>query len=323
MWVAIYFGVLVAIGLVAYGSWAAYSLAHGAAIWPFVAGLPLVYLAFPLFFTSLWVLLGWWWRSPRPADIGMSPAQRIRFFADEFLTIAQAPKMILYAALMPDPPPAPAQMPVLLLHGIGCNAAVWTGMRRYLEAQGLGPVYALSYGPPFASIETFAPQVAAKLAQIGKDTGARQVVLVGHSMGGLVARTYLRRYGSARVARLVTIGTPHEGSMHAWLMSGTSLSEMRPGSAYIGALSRLDENEEGVPTVSLWSWHDSMVTPQTSSRLPWAENIVLRGIAHNALLGHREVQRVVAQEIRKARAPGAAPTSECPWSATRTPAAPD
>jgi triacylglycerol esterase/lipase EstA (alpha/beta hydrolase family) len=220
----------------------------------------------------------------------------------------------------PAPAPAPAQLPVLLLHGVGCNAAVWTSMRRYLDAEGLGPVYALSYGPPFAPIETFAPQVADKIAQIEKDTGARKVVIVGHSMGGLVARSYLRRYGGAHVRRLVTIGTPHEGSRHAHLMSGSSIADMRPGSDYLAALRRPHDNEAGVPIVSLWSWHDSMVTPQTSSRLPGADNIVLSGVAHNAMLGDAEVKRRVADEIRKARS-GRAPTNESLASTARTPSA--
>ncbi len=319
VWIAVYFAVVVAVGLAGYLAWAAWSVAHGAATWPFVAGLPLFYLAFPLFFTTLWTLLGWWWRSPAPGERRMSWSRRARFFVDEVLCHAQARKMILYAWLMPDPPPARAALPVLLLHGIGCNAAVWTTMRRYLEGEGLGPVYALSYGPPFAAIATFAPQVADKIAQIERDTGATQVVIVGHSMGGLVARTYLRIYGGARVRRVVTLGTPHAGSRHAWLMSGASLAQMRPGSAYLATLVTPDEREKGVPIVSLWSWHDSMVTPQTSSRLDWTENIVLDGIAHNAMLGDPEVMRRVAGEIRKARGDA---TSGSPSSATRMRSAP-
>jgi len=301
MWIAVYFGVVVAIGLVAYGGWAAYAVSRGAELWPFVVGLPFAYLVFPLFFTTVWVFLGWWWRSPRPAAVRLSFWGRARLFWNEFLSLAQAPKMIVYGWLMPDPPKAPADLPVLLLHGIGCNAAVWTSMRRYLEGEGLGPVYALSYGPPFDAIETFAPQVAAKIAQIEADTGARQVVIVGHSMGGLVARSYLRHYGGAHVRRLVSLGTPYAGSRHAWLMSGASLAEMRPGSAYLAALARPSDKEAGVPIVSLWSWHDSMVTPQTSSRLSEKTDIVLSGIAHNALLGDADVQRRVAKEVRIAR----------------------
>lgn len=301
MWVAVYFALMMAVGLIAYGAWATYAVLHGASPWPFVVGLPFAYLAFPLFFTCLWMLLGWWWRTPSPPEVALTFGQQLRKFADEFASIAQAPKMILFRWLMPDPPAAPAELPVLLLHGIGCNAAVWTSLRRRLESQGLGPVYGLSYGPPFDSIDTFAPQVAAKIAEIEAATGARQVVIVGHSMGGLVARAYLRRHGGARVRRLVTLGTPHAGSMHAWLMSGTSLAEMRPGSAWLAELNGAPDKTAGVPVVSLWSWHDSMVTPQTSARIDWGDNIVIAGVAHNALLGDAEVFDRVAQEIRKAR----------------------
>jgi len=48
-------------------------------------------------------------------------------------------------------------------------------------------------------------------------TGADKVILVGHSMGGLAAREYIRSYGGSDVAKLVTIGTPHLGSTVAEL----------------------------------------------------------------------------------------------------------
>ncbi len=300
MWIAVYFATAVGIGTLAYLAWAVHMVGKGAAWWPFVAGFPFAYFVFPLFFTTLWMFFGWRWHSERPGEVELSFAGRARMFCHELASVAQAPKMILYRVLMPDPAPAPAALPVLLLHGIGCNAAVWTTMRRHLDAQGLGPVYALSYGPPFAPIETFAAQVAERIAQIRRDTGAAQVVIVGHSMGGLVARSYLRAYGPAHVRRVVTIGTPHAGSRHAWLMSGAPLAQMRPGSAYLAALATRVDAETRVPIVSIWSWHDSMVTPQTSSHLDDSD-IVISGVAHNALLGDPQVLSLVAAEIRKAR----------------------
>ena len=75
-----------------------------------------------------------------------------------------------------------------------------TTCARHLVARDIGPVYTLSYGPPLASIELFVDQVAAKIDAILAATGARRVAIVGHSMGGLVARAYLRRYGGAKVA---------------------------------------------------------------------------------------------------------------------------
>jgi triacylglycerol esterase/lipase EstA (alpha/beta hydrolase family) len=302
MWTAVVLGILIVGGVAAYVAFAIHAVTQGAPMWPFIVGLPLAYLAVPFVFTCIWITLGWWLRAERPDDVALTWRQRLRLFANEFASLAQsAPKMVMYGVLMRDPAPAPATLPVLLLHGVGCNAGVWTGFRRYLESRKLGPVYALSYGPPLASIEHFADQLAVKIDQIQADTGAEQVVLVGHSMGGLVARAYLRKFGGARVRRLITIGTPHSGSMHAWLMTGVALAEMRPHSTFLAGLNTDVENTTGVPVISLWSWHDSMVTPQTSARLDWADNIVIAGVAHNALLNDRDVWTTVASEIEKAR----------------------
>ncbi len=302
MWTAVVLGAAVVVGIAAYGFWALHLIAQGAPVWPFVLGLPVAYLAVPFAFTSLWMAFGWWWRAQPPDGVALTLGQRLRMFFNEFLALAQStPKMILYRVLMPDPAPAPAAYAVLLVHGVGCNAGVWTGLRRYLDARKLGPVYAISYGPPLASIDLFAEQLALRIDEIGAATGAARVALVGHSMGGLVARAYLRKCGGARVHLLITIGTPHEGSRHAWMMAGLSVAQMRPGSPYLAGLNQPAERAAGVPVVSLWSWHDSMVTPQTSSRLDWADNIVVAGVAHNALLNDRGVWATVASEIAKAR----------------------
>ncbi len=51
-----------------------------------------------------------------------------------------------------------------------------------------------------------------------------------------------------------------------------------------------------------------MVTPQTSPRIDWGDNIVLAGVAHNALLDdaqvRNEVRKLVAAEIERAATSG-------------------
>lgn len=64
------------------------------------------------------------------------------------------------------------------------------------------------------------------------------LLLVGHSMGGLVARAYLRRYGELRVARLITLGTPHRGSLLAHLGIGRNARQMEPGSVWLRELAK-------------------------------------------------------------------------------------
>ena len=290
-----------------YVGWAAMAIAGGASPWGFLAGLPLLYLATLCAITLIWFGLAWAFRAVPPADKRIGFAATIHLFVDELRAIGRSgPRMAFYRQLMPEPAPAPAGSPVLLLHGVLCNAGAMAGLRDDLIARNLGPVYALSYGPPLASIDEYADQVAAKLDAILEATGAARVAIVGHSMGGLVARAYLRRYGGQRVSTVMTLGTPHHGSVHAWLFPGIPLAQLRPGSAWLTELNRTEGAPAGVRVVSLWSWHDSMVAPQTSSRLAGAENIELAGIGHNALLGDRRVSALVAEELTRAAkaAPG-------------------
>ncbi|MBK7792379.1 MAG: alpha/beta fold hydrolase [Betaproteobacteria bacterium] len=289
-----------------YAYWAVGAIAAGATWWPYAAGLLLLPLAIPFVASVAWFALAAWFGSPPPPDARLDLRQRLALFWGEMCAIARSgPRMVLYRWLVPDPPPAPAALPVLLLHGVLCNAGVWLGLRRHLRDRGLGPVYTLSYGPPLASIELFAQQLAAKIDAILRDTGARQVALVGHSMGGLVARAYLRRFGADRVRLLMTLGTPHHGSVHAYLFPGASLAQLRPGNRWLATL-----NGDPLPPlrlVALWSPHDSMVAPQSSARLDGAAEIVVRGVGHNALLGDPAVYAAVERELIAAGATPAVP----------------
>jgi triacylglycerol esterase/lipase EstA (alpha/beta hydrolase family) len=211
-------------------------------------------------------------------------------------------RMAFYRAFVREPAPAPAALPVLLVHGVLCNAGVWSKVRNGLAARGHRAVYAISSGPPLASIERFADQLAVKIDAVLAATGAAQLVVVCHSMGGLVVRAYLRRHGGAKLRRIVTIATPHHGSAHARLSFGRCLSEMRPGSAWLAALNADEGAPPAVPLTSIWSWHDSMVAPQDSAVLGGAVNVALAGIGHNAMLRDRVVIDLVAAEIVRAGA---------------------
>lgn len=299
MWTAVVLALAYGAIFLLYGAWVAGRVGAGAAPLPYVLVLPLVYLAVSFLFVLVWFALAWAFRADRPREVRLRPAGALRLFWHEFVTIAgNAPRMILYRVLMPDPPAAPAKRPVLLVHGVLCNAGVWHPFAQWAERKGIGPIYALSYGPPLASIELFAEQVAAKIDCILDETRAKQVVVIAHSMGGLVMRAYFRRYGGAKVAKLVTVGAPHEGSVHAWMAAGTSLAQIRPGNAWLATLGAPD-GPDIPPIVSIWSWHDSMVAPQTSSRIAYGDNIALGGVAHNALLRDPQVFGHLADEIER------------------------
>ncbi|MEO8847902.1 MAG: alpha/beta fold hydrolase [Casimicrobiaceae bacterium] len=300
MWTAISLWVTHLLGIAVYAAFAWHAFAAGAPVLPWLAGLPLGYAALILAITSIEFLLAWTWRSPR------LPAQRIgriataRMVATEFITLlGSAARMMGYRWLTGDPSPAPSSLPVVLVHGVLCNAGVFAPMIRRLAKIDVGAVYALSYGPPLQPIERFVEQLDARIRSACAATGAAQVMIVGHSMGGLIARAYLRTHGGARVARVVTLGTPHHGSRFAWLAAGACLAQIRPQSAWLAALPGAPA---APPIVSLWSTHDSMVAPQTSCVLAGATNVAFRGIGHNALLRDDAIFARVVEEIDAARA---------------------
>jgi triacylglycerol esterase/lipase EstA (alpha/beta hydrolase family) len=292
---------LLVAGGAAYWRWADNWVAQGLSAWWFVAGAPIVYVAPAAVLVGVWLALAWIWRTPRPPEARLGPGGTLRLFFLEVLSLAASwPLMALHRLLIRDPAPAPARGPVVLIHGVLVNDGVWFVLRRFLMRRSGAPVYTINYGPPFADIERFAEQLRARIDAICAATGAERVVLVAHSMGGLVARAYLRRFGPGRVARLVTIATPHHGSILAYSFPGRGLAQMHPGNPWLTELNRDESKPAPAPITSIWSRHDSMVMPQTSSVLAGAENIALTGIAHNALVWNRDVMALVAREIARA-----------------------
>ncbi len=200
-----------------------------------------------------------------------------------------------------DPPRAGGRLPVLLVHGYVCNRGAWWWFSRALAARG-ETVWAITLEPVYGAIDVLAGLLPARVDQLCAATGAQRVVLITHSMGGLVARAYLRDHGVAKVARLVTLGAPHHGSVHAYLGAGANARQMEPGSPWLAALARSEARGLSVPFTSIFSVHDNFVAPQASSVHPAARNVPLAGIGHVSLGFSREVVELVAQELEAANA---------------------
>jgi triacylglycerol lipase len=175
--------------------------------------------------------------------------------------------------------PAADRLPLLLIHGYCSNRGFWWWLKPRLEASGRS-VATLTLEPVFGSIDGYAAQVARRVDALCRETGAERVMLVGHSMGGLVSRAYLRRYGESRVARLVTLATPHRGSILARFGLGRNAREMEPGNAWLRDLELFPLR---VPCVAMYGTHDNYVIPQAGALLAGAENRPLPGVGHLAI----------------------------------------
>lgn len=105
--------------------------------------------------------------------------------------------------------------PIVLIHGAGFRdlkwPVYWGRIPSRLEAHGARIYYGLQ--DCWASVETNAEAIAARIADITEQTGCGKVNLIAHSKGGLDARMAASKGGCAeRIASLTTIATPHHGS---------------------------------------------------------------------------------------------------------------
>jgi len=191
-------------------------------------------------------------------------------------------------------------LPVLLVHGYVCNRGYWTKLSRQLARAGI--VHdGVDLEPIGADIEEFVPQVELAITELCARTGSDRVILVAHSMGGLVARAWLRRHGAARVARIITIGTPHHGTALANLAAGANARQMSrvdgAPSGWLAQMAASETPETRALITSIYSHHDNIVAPQASAQLPGARNIAFGGIGHVALASDARVLRQLLAEI--------------------------
>ena len=191
-------------------------------------------------------------------------------------------------------------LPVLLIHGYVCNRGYWTQLSGELARAGIAHD-AVDLEPIAADIEDFVPQVERAIEALCARTGSNRVIIVAHSMGGLVARAWLRHFGAARVARILTIGTPHHGTALANLAAGANARQMSringAPDAWLAQLAASETPETRALITSVYSHHDNIVAPQTSAHLPGARNLAFGGIGHVALASDVRVLHQLLAEI--------------------------
>lgn len=202
-------------------------------------------------------------------------------------------------AARPDPEPAPAErVPVILVHGYFSSRGYFRELLQFLDAQEIAPVFAPRFPGAFATIEDFADVLDAEIERIAAGTGRDRVILVCHSMGGLAARRYLARKGGARVAKLITIGSPHAGTGLAAYGLGANAPQMRIGSPFLAELTRCEAGKAACETISIYSTGDNLISPRDSSRLAWARNVPLPDLGHVAMLSSPQLHRLLLEELR-------------------------
>lgn len=204
-----------------------------------------------------------------------------------------------------------AETPIVLIHGMIDNRSIFTRLQKHLTKNGFSRVSTVNYSPFTTDLRNAARVLADHIAEVVEETGCERIHVVGHSLGGLIARYYVQKMGGDRhVDTLVTLGTPHQGTLaaHAWV--GSLVKQLRPGSDLLAELESTEAGEPACQTkfVCYWSDLDHLVLPSRHGRITQpglqVKNILVRGVGHMTLPVQARVVRDVCQTLGQLQQPG-------------------
>jgi pimeloyl-ACP methyl ester carboxylesterase len=186
---------------------------------------------------------------------------------------------------------------VVLVHGFLATAGIFRPLRARLEREAGARVATFSHAPG-VGVKRIASQLAALVDRIPQGT---RIHLVGHSLGGIVARWYVQEMGGAeRVVQTISLATPFGGARIAEKLRVFVGNDLYAAS---DVLTRLREGAAGsakVPHFAIAAAADTMVTPERAA-FSLGELVVLEGRGHNQLLFDREAMALVVGRVLGAR----------------------
>jgi pimeloyl-ACP methyl ester carboxylesterase len=181
---------------------------------------------------------------------------------------------------------------VLLLHGFASSPRVMGPLARFLHRRLGRPTLRWAISPGREDLRRSASALARRLDRLDPGRLAPAVDVVAHSMGGLVAAYWLKRFDRGRrIARVVTLGTPYLGTPlarpAAWLLGEgrPALRQMCPESPLLAEIAALAV-PDGAQLVSVAGGRDVLVGPERTriDAGPRSRNLCLPDASHWSLL---------------------------------------
>jgi triacylglycerol lipase len=207
------------------------------------------------------------------------------------------------AQAQPAAPGAPADNPILFVHGYGMTGSTtWGTMINRFERDGhRSGLENWTYNTA-ANLTSTARGVGRQVDRILRNSSADKVDIICHSMGCLASRHYLKSMGgTAKVERWISLGGANKGTTMASTCTLVSAGcrDMVPTSSFVRSVNRGDQTPGPTAYWSLWSRGDGVIIPATNTLLDGAVNIELpRSVDHLSMLRDADVYRLVRDLVR-------------------------
>jgi len=205
-------------------------------------------------------------------------------------------------------PQTPTSVPVLLVPGWFDTGRELAALRIRLSAAGWEHVETLTFRNRTGSNREHAAEIDSVVTEMLESTGAAEVDIVAHSMGGLATRWYLKTRPRARVRRAVFIASPHRGTLSAMLAWGAGSDEMLPRSEFLDSLNQGAVVPSDVEAITVRTPIDTHIFPAASATLPGVADHTVCCPTHAGLIRDENVFRLVSEFLEKGE--GARPAGD-------------
>lgn len=184
---------------------------------------------------------------------------------------------------------------ILCVHGFYMNSSCFYGLRQTLAAQGFDS-WAIDMGKPYIPPQVYVERYAQAIQEIISIDPERKIVVVAHSMGGLITRLVLQRHPelATHIGLVITLGSPHLGtaSVTRFALTWTKKMFYSKGN-FINQLPSFNELIPETKVITIASKQDLIVYPYTYSHLPATERIDLEWVSHGGLLTKQDCQDMI------------------------------
>ena len=191
--------------------------------------------------------------------------------------------------------------PVLLLNGYLGNGTNCYFQAKELGKAEIGPVYTMNVGS-FKSIEKYAQNVAERVNKITQNRAQKEIILVCHSKGGLVASQYaatLADSNNITVKKIITLGTPFGGTPIADAVGvGQDAKEMRKNSSYTKELKEKIKGCTKTQFYQIFAKHDIFTTDDSSKLESAHKEHMFNNLAHLGLIFSGKSTEKIIEWIR-------------------------
>lgn len=195
------------------------------------------------------------------------------------------------------PAPGIVQRPLVMLHGMGGSAGNVAAIRLWVQLHSPRPIHVFGYAMK-SNIDDVAEQFEAWLLEVAETYPEENFDIIAHSMGGIIARKALHNPTlRAKTRRLLTLGSPHRGTLLARWGGNRFVAALRPDSPFVKSINAEAAREvelEEVEIVSFWSRRDVMILPPENATLEGAWNIEMHESTHMSwMVKPRLIARIV------------------------------